>query len=95
LLFANEYYTSHILELFEEAGERVIQDAFAASYRPDSIYAHQWRPGDLVVWDNIALQHARSAVAPSSRRRLRRILVNDHVGEPGFRENAGLNYALR
>jgi taurine dioxygenase len=93
LLFVNEYYTSHVIELSEDAGERVIQDAFAATYAPEGIYAHRWRPGDLVLWDNIALQHARSAVTPNSRRTLRRVLVNDHVDEPGFRENAGLTYA--
>ena len=93
LLFVNEYYTSHIPELAEEEGEQVIQDAFAVIYAPEGIYAHQWRPGDLVLWDNIALQHARSAVTPKSRRTLRRVLVNDHIDEPGFRENAGLTYA--
>lgn len=77
LLFANEYYTSHILELPPEEGEQVIQDACALLYAPEAIYAHEWREGDLVVWDNIALQHARAAVRPDTRRTLRRILVND------------------
>jgi alpha-ketoglutarate-dependent taurine dioxygenase len=93
LLFVNEYYTSHIPELTPEAGEQVIQDACALMYQPDTIYSHEWRPGDLVVWDNIALQHARSEVKPNTRRTLRRILINDHVQEPGFRESAGLTYA--
>lgn len=85
LLFVNEYYTSHIPELAPEDGEQVIQDACALLYAPEHIYAHDWRVGDLVVWDNIALQHARSEVKPDTRRTLRRILVNDHVGDPGFR----------
>jgi taurine dioxygenase len=29
-------------------------------YVEENEYVHDWRPGDLVVWDNIALQHARS-----------------------------------
>jgi taurine dioxygenase len=81
LLFVNEYYTSHIPELSPEAGEQVIQDARALIYAPEHIYAHEWRVGDLVVWDNIALQHARSRVTPDTRRTLRRILVNDHAEE--------------
>ena len=48
LLFVNEYYTSHILELPPEAGEEVIQEAYALLYGPESIYTHEWRPGDLV-----------------------------------------------
>lgn len=77
LLFANEYYTSHILELPPEEGEQVIQEACGILYRPDAIYAHEWRAGDLIIWDNIALQHARAAVRPETRRTLRRVLVND------------------
>ena len=92
LLFVNEYYTSHIPELAPDAGEQVIQDACALLYAPEHIYAHDWRLGDLVVWDNIALQHARSQVKPDTRRTLRRILVNDHAGEPEFRQRAGLTY---
>lgn len=79
LLFANEYYTSHLLELPPEEGERVIQEAYGLLYAPEHIYAHAWRAGDLVVWDNIALQHARAQVRPDTRRTLRRVLVNDGV----------------
>ncbi|MEJ5977002.1 TauD/TfdA family dioxygenase [Novosphingobium sp. PS1R-30] len=79
LLFANEYYTSHILELPPEQGEPIIQEACALLYASEAIYAHEWHAGDLVVWDNIALQHARAQVRPETRRTLRRILVNDAV----------------
>jgi taurine dioxygenase len=76
LLFANEYYMSHVVELPPEDGERVIQEACAVLYQPEAVYAHEWREGDLVVWDNIALQHARAEVRPDTRRTLRRVLVN-------------------
>jgi alpha-ketoglutarate-dependent taurine dioxygenase len=34
-------------------------------------YAHRWRTGDLVLWDNIGLQHRRDAVPGGQRRRMR------------------------
>ena len=34
-------------------------------------YAHQWRTGDMVVWDNIGLQHCRAAVPGGQRRHMR------------------------
>ena len=34
-------------------------------------FTHQWRTGDLVIWDNIGLHHRRDAVPPKQRRRLR------------------------
>jgi taurine dioxygenase len=85
VLFVNEYYTSHINELSAEESERTLQDAFAVLYPAELIYAHQYRPGDLVIWDNIALQHARSAVQPNTRRTLRRMVVHEHAADPGFR----------
>src|SRR5262249_16036744 len=38
LLFVNEYYATHVLELPPAAGEQVIQDACALVYAPDSVY---------------------------------------------------------
>ena len=34
-------------------------------------YAHPWRTGDLVMWDNIGLQHRRDAVPGNQRRMMR------------------------
>lgn len=34
-------------------------------------YVHEWRPGDLVMWDNVGLQHRRDAV-PGNQRRIMR-----------------------
>ena len=42
-------------------------------YAPDNVYEHTWQVGDLLVWDNLALQHARDAV--NGRRTLRRVPV--------------------
>lgn len=48
---------------------------FSHLYARDNVYRHERRPGDLVIWDNIAIQHARSAQASAVRRRLRRVAV--------------------
>lgn len=34
-------------------------------------YRHQWRTGDLVLWDNVGLQHRRDAVPGGQRRVMR------------------------
>jgi len=34
-------------------------------------YEHHWREGDLVLWDNIGLQHRRDALSPGGRRTIR------------------------
>jgi len=40
---------------------------------------HRWRSGDVVVWDNRCLAHARQAFDPGSRRVLHRIQVQGIV----------------
>jgi len=38
----------------------------------DSTYLHHWRVGDLIIWDNLALAHARSPFDTTQARTLRR-----------------------
>lgn len=38
----------------------------------DSVYVHHWRQGDLVIWDNRMLAHARVAFDATEKRTLRR-----------------------
>ena len=38
------------------------------------IYGHRWATGDLVLWDNLAVQHARGA-AGTGVRTLQRVTI--------------------
>jgi len=35
------------------------------------LYEHQWRTGDIVMWDNLGVQHRRDPVPAGQRRRMR------------------------
>jgi alpha-ketoglutarate-dependent taurine dioxygenase len=50
--------------------------------RPEVVYKHVWRPGDLVVWDNLQLQHARTNFDPKYRRHLRRTQIAERILVP-------------
>ena len=43
--------------------------------QPDNIYEHVWRPGDIIVWDNLSSLHARTDWPDDQRRTLRRCTV--------------------
>jgi alpha-ketoglutarate-dependent taurine dioxygenase len=43
--------------------------------RNQFIYAHRWRAGDLILWDNRCTLHARTDFSDKERRMLRRHVV--------------------
>jgi taurine dioxygenase len=48
-------------------------------YEPSRIYTHAWQLYDLLIWDNIAVQHARPKAAElaEGRRCMQRVTSND------------------
>jgi taurine dioxygenase len=75
VLFVNQMQTDAISGLEEPASEALLADLWSTLYAPANVYTHHWRVGDLVVWDNLAVQHARDDVVPGSGRTLRRVPV--------------------
>jgi taurine dioxygenase len=66
-------YASHVEGMGEAAGRRLIDELTAHATSTPFVYTHQWRPGDLVVWDNRCTMHR--AVANFEMGRHRRILM--------------------
>ena len=51
-------------------------DLFDVLYAADNTFEHDWRTGDLVVWDNLATQHAReSVIRQGPERSLRKVIA--------------------
>jgi alpha-ketoglutarate-dependent taurine dioxygenase len=50
-------HTSHIENMPVEGGRALLQELLEHTEQPQFIYTHQWRPGDLVMWDNRCLLH--------------------------------------
>ena len=76
VLYVNRHMTREIVGMDEQRSSDLLQSLFAKIEREERIYAHKWRPGDLVIWDNRCVQHGRSDFAPTERRLLRRFAVN-------------------
>jgi taurine dioxygenase len=67
--------TDALLPLPEDASAALLHELFAHLYRPEHLMVHRWQPGDLLLWDNHALQHARPDVGTDAPRTLRRVCV--------------------
>ena len=72
LLFLSRRHADFILDLSHDESEALMDELSAYIERPEIVYKHDWTPNDLVVWDNLAIQHAREDFDPTTRRHLRR-----------------------
>ena len=87
--------TIEILGLSEDENEALLAELFGYLYAPSTIVEHEWRTGDLVVWDNIATQHGRGIVTlDGPERTLRKVggpfnLDPDEMNMPQFSKAPG------
>ena len=62
-----------------DESERILTQLFDITEDPSNYYEHVWRPGDLMMWDNLACLHARTDWPHEQSRMLRRCTT---LGEP-------------
>jgi taurine dioxygenase len=68
-IYVNRLMTMRIEDLPEAESDALLRALFDHSEKPEFIYRHVWRVGDLIVWDNRCSMHARDDF-PSDQRRL-------------------------
>lgn len=62
-----------------EESDRLLARIWAHMTKPEFVYAHSWRNGDVVMWDNRCTTHMRDVFDKSIRRRLIRVSVEGEV----------------
>lgn len=77
ILYVTEMQTARIGDLPKDDSDALLQQLFDVLYAPNNVYEHVWRTGDLVIWDNLALQHSRPDLSNCHPRRLQRIAIAD------------------
>jgi len=68
-LYVNRLMSVRIEGMEEAESDALLNFLFDHSEKPEFVYAHVWRKGDLIVWDNRCSSHARTDF-PSDQRRL-------------------------
>jgi taurine dioxygenase len=74
-LYVNRLMTFTVDGMDEEEGSTLLSKLFDHIEQDRFIYAHRWRVGDLVLWDNRCTLHARTDFSDKQRRLLRRYTV--------------------
>jgi len=78
-LFVDRLMTARIEGLADDESAEVLGRLFDHAERPEMIYAHKWRPGDVVMWDNRCVTHGRTDFPHQEERILRRCTIE---GDP-------------
>jgi alpha-ketoglutarate-dependent taurine dioxygenase len=65
-------HSTHILGMPEAKGAALLGELLEHATQPQFVYAHRWRVGDLVMWDNRCLLHR--AVLDADTGKYRRVM---------------------
>jgi len=72
-LFVNEGYVTEVVGLPKAESDALLERLFKHCLKDEFIYRHNWRVGDLLLWDNCSTQHcAVGDYEPGQRRRMDR-----------------------
>jgi alpha-ketoglutarate-dependent taurine dioxygenase len=61
-----------IVDMSPERGRALLDRLLAGATQAEFVVRHQWRRGDLVIWDNTGILHRALPYHPTSRRFLHR-----------------------
>ena len=74
-LFVSEHFTTRILDIPEDESLALLTELFEHSSRDALVYRHQWKPHDLVFWDNRSVTHLAAGTPDHLRRKLYRTTI--------------------
>lgn len=85
-VWVSEMHAARLMDMPWEQSRALLHEVFEHLYAPENLYEHRWHNGDLVIWDNIALQHARGSLKSTGRRVLQRVIVGTEGVSPHLPE---------
>jgi taurine dioxygenase len=68
-IYVDRLMSMKIVDMSPQESDKLLGAVFDHAEKPEFVYRHVWRVGDLLVWDNRCSSHARDDF-PSDQRRL-------------------------
>jgi len=78
-VYVNRLMTVKIEGMDEGESARLLNAVFDHAEKPEFVYSHVWRKGDLLLWDNRCSSHARTDFPSTERRLMLRTTVKGTV----------------
>jgi taurine dioxygenase len=77
-LYISRLMSAKIEGLAPDENEDILNQLFDISEDPSVVFEHEWRKGDLVMWDNYASIHMRRDFPRDEPRLMRRLTLNGY-----------------
>ena len=77
-LFIGRRRYAYIMGLSVEESEKLLDEIWAHATKPEFSWHHQWRIGDVLMWDNRCTMHRRDAFDAATRRVMHRTQIKGH-----------------
>jgi taurine dioxygenase len=74
-LYLGRRSRSYIVGLARDDSEALLDELWAHATQPQLTWSHEWRSGDVLIWDNRCVMHRREPFDPHARRLLHRVVV--------------------
>jgi taurine dioxygenase len=75
-LYVNRLMTQEIVGVGESESHEILEILYAHIENPAIMYEHVWRKGDVLLWDNRCLAHARRDFPPDETRLMKRLTIS-------------------
>ena len=78
-VYVNRLMTTGIEGMPDEEAQPLLEAVFDHAEKPEFVYEHVWRVGDLLLWDNRCSSHARTDFPADQRRLMLRTTIEGTV----------------
>ena len=75
VLYLGRRRNAYIAGLDLQESEKLLDELWSYASREECTWRHQWRVGDVVIWDNRCTMHRRDAFDPEARRIMHRTQI--------------------
>ena len=83
-IYVNRLMSHRIEGLSDAESDALLEELFQYTEDPAIRYQHVWRPGDLLMWDNLCSTHARTDFPREERRLMRRYTLAGEAVIPAW-----------
>ena len=77
-LYLSRLMTRYVVGMDRRESDALLGRLFDHAENPRFVYAHEWAVGDVLIWDNRCLNHARTDFPAEEDRLLRRYTISGY-----------------